>query len=146
MSAVLPFDSLGRKQLQVQLAHQFCRLKRVIGSLVTQVVASQAAQVLVGSRHQLLACFLVSSSPIREQSGQFEAIVGHQRRAGPLSKSRLRGLPASFCRSVTATSSPTMSNVTSSIHTAPVPDSRIPNATAVALASTSRTIACCVQP
>lgn len=95
--AILPLDGLGRrKQLQVQLADQFRCLKCVIGSLVMQVASCEATEMIVGSGHQLLASFLAAASPIDKQRGQVRLISGHYGCGGPLSKSRLRGLVASF--------------------------------------------------
>jgi hypothetical protein len=53
-------------QAQVYLVNKCCALKRVVGTLLTKLVASQAPQFVIDKRQNRLKRFPVPISPMEE--------------------------------------------------------------------------------
>jgi hypothetical protein len=62
--ALFPCDAPVMSESQVALMHQVCRLQRMTGALIAQVMARLAVQLLIDEWHQRVERRLVSVAPI----------------------------------------------------------------------------------
>jgi len=64
---ILPVGRLLANQAQIGFVYECGALKSVIGALVPEMAAGQAAQFIVNDRYERFARFLISSTPICKQ-------------------------------------------------------------------------------
>src|SRR5262245_39416726 len=66
MDAILPFDFRGVEQSQIYLIHKRCRLQCMIGTFLSQIILSQATQLLIDYAENLVPSRLIAMSPLNE--------------------------------------------------------------------------------
>src|SRR5215470_11395176 len=75
MVAIDPLDAGLIHKLQIRFVNETCRTEGVIGTLASELLMSDASQLVVDERHELVQGVAVAVAPCEKETGHIQIVA-----------------------------------------------------------------------